>query len=74
MSALRPELWLIRHGETEWSAAKRHTGRTDIVLTPTGERQAATLSRSLAANVLHWCSAARCAALARLVGWPVMAK
>ncbi|HSA86304.1 MAG TPA: histidine phosphatase family protein [Nitrospira sp.] len=47
MSALRQELWLIRHGETEWSAARRHTGRTDIPLTPTDERQAAALSRSL---------------------------
>lgn len=48
MRALQQELWLIRHGETEWSAAKRHTGRMDIPLTPTGERQAAALSRSLA--------------------------
>lgn len=48
MSELRQELLLIRHGETEWSAAKRHTGRTDIPLTPTGERQAAALGRSLA--------------------------
>ena len=48
MSELRQELWLIRHGETEWSGAKQHTGRTDISLTPTGERQAAALGRSLA--------------------------
>lgn len=48
MSEQRQELWLIRHGETEWSAAKRHTGRTDITLTPAGERQAAALGQSLA--------------------------
>ncbi len=48
MSEQRQELWLIRHGETEWSAAKRHTGRTDIALTPAGERQAAALGQSLA--------------------------
>ena len=48
MSESRQELWLIRHGETEWSAAKRHTGRTDIPLTPMGERHAAELSQTLA--------------------------
>ena len=47
MSEPRQELWLIRHGETEWSAANRHTGRTDIALTPAGERQAAALRQSL---------------------------
>lgn len=48
MSVLHQELWLIRHGETEWSVAKRHTGRTDMALTPAGEREAAVLGRSLA--------------------------
>lgn len=47
MSEIRHELWLIRHGETDWSAAKRHTGRTDITLTPMGERQAAALGVAL---------------------------
>lgn len=47
MSELRQELWLIRHGETEWSVAKRHTGRTDIPLTPVGEHQAAALRQTL---------------------------
>jgi len=34
------EVVLLRHGETEWSAAGKHTGRTDVALTADGEQQA----------------------------------
>ena len=38
------EIWLVRHGETEWTITKQHTGRTDIELTPAGEDQARALA------------------------------
>lgn len=40
-------LWLMRHGETEWSRSGAHTSRTDLPLTPEGERRATNLKRLL---------------------------
>jgi probable phosphoglycerate mutase len=42
------EIVLIRHGQTEWSAAGRHTSYTDLELTAEGERQARAAGERLA--------------------------
>jgi broad specificity phosphatase PhoE len=46
--AEKQRVWLVRHGETEWSKSGQHTGRTDIPLTPEGMRQGQALGRHLA--------------------------
>ena len=40
---------LVRHGATDWSTARRHTGRTDVRLNSDGEAQAVALAPSMAA-------------------------
>lgn len=51
---LRPQVrqglgsvYLLRHGETEWSLSGRHTGVTDVALTPRGEHEARQTGREL---------------------------
>lgn len=51
------ELWLVRHGETEWSAEGKHTSRTDILLTELGRERAVVLGRFLAG--VNFCAVLR---------------
>jgi broad specificity phosphatase PhoE len=68
------ELYLLRHGETEWSRMGRHTGRTDLPLTPYGEEQARAAGARLAGHEFELVltsplqRAARTAELAGLAG------
>jgi broad specificity phosphatase PhoE len=47
------ELWLIRHGETQWSAEGRHTSRTDVPLTEHGREVAARVGQFLAGTTFQ---------------------
>jgi broad specificity phosphatase PhoE len=68
------ELILLRHGETKWSKEGKHTGRTDVPLTPAGEQAAAALAPLLARRNIAAVSASpaqravRTAELAGLTG------
>ena len=44
------EVWLVRHGETEWSRDHRHTSHTDLSLTENGIATAEKLKDRLAGN------------------------
>ncbi|WP_322889338.1 MULTISPECIES: histidine phosphatase family protein [unclassified Yoonia] len=55
-----PEIYILRHGETEWNAENRMQGALNSPLTPKGEadaaRQAAILARRDLAGFQFWCS------------------
>lgn len=50
MKTSLPDVYLVRHGETEWSLSGQHTGLTDLPLTASGEEQARRLQRRLTAT------------------------
>lgn len=67
------QIYLVRHGETEWAASGRHTGRTDIPLTATGRTQARALGARLADHafaLVLTSPLSRAAETAAIAGYP----
>jgi probable phosphoglycerate mutase len=70
---MKPDIWLVRHGPTEWSEQGRHTGRTDIPLTAAGVVAASAILTVLAAHDFALVLASpmtRARETARLAGFP----
>ena len=73
----RHDVWLVRHGETEWARLGRHTGRTDIPLTEAGREQARELGRRLAGHAFDLVLTSplsRAAETAALAGFAAVAR
>ena len=67
------ELWLARHGETEWSRDHKHTSRTDLPLTAAGEQAARAIGgrlRDIDFALVLSSPMARARDTARLAGFP----
>lgn len=72
-AAARHDVWLVRHGETEWAKLGRHTGRTDIPLTDVGRAEARDLAPALVGHafaLVLTSPLARAAETATLAGFP----
>lgn len=71
--ATLPKLWLLRHGETEWSRSGQYTGLTDLPLTEHGEEQALSARPALAGidfGLLLSSPSQRARRTAELAGFP----
>jgi broad specificity phosphatase PhoE len=67
------DIWIVRHGETEWSRDLKHTGTTDVPLTDRGQHQALALAPVLSKHEFGrvLCSPlTRAVGTARLAGFP----
>ncbi len=69
----RHDLWVVRHGETEWARLGRHTSRTDVPLTPEGRDEARGLRGRLGAHrfaLVLTSPMSRASETAALAGYP----
>jgi broad specificity phosphatase PhoE len=67
------EIWLARHGATEWSRSGRHTGTTDLPLLPEGEEEASRMAPRLEGGAFRSVMTSpmqRARDTARLAGFP----